>query len=145
MSEPTVCKYNQGGYCRYKLNCRKRHEDKTCPEADNCRSKECLYRHPKLCRNYSTEGSCKFGEDCAYKHKTQSDMSSHMKEVILKHYDEMTAIKDEVSQLKVTVKEMESKINMLTQDIEFRQKTKVEEIVKVVVSMHPLKDSGVLI
>ena len=69
MSGETVCKYNQSGHCKYKQECRNKHENQLGPEESYCKSKECSMRHPKACRKYFREESCRFGENCSYKHK----------------------------------------------------------------------------
>ena len=55
----------------------------------------------------------------------------------------MTAIRKVVNQLTVTIKQMENHIIILNQDIEFRQITNNEDIVKVVVSMQDNSQSSV--
>ena len=51
------------------------------------------------------------------------------------HADEMKSIEDEVSVLKATISRMEKKISDIIQEIEIGQKTKIEEVVKLVVFM----------
>ena len=69
MEDQAICKHNQTGFCRFKLGCRNKHENGICPKEARCSSSKCPYTHPKACRNFSREGICKFGEDCAYKHE----------------------------------------------------------------------------
>ena len=134
MSEGSICKYNQRGYCKFKQSCRKRHENKTCKEENACNIKECIYRHPKVCINFVGENSCRFGEDCAYKHKDINSMPP-VKENILKHAKEINNIQNELTMLKGIITSMENKINDLVQEIEIGQKKKIEEVVRLVVSM----------
>ena len=134
MSEVAVCLYNQRGYCKFKQNCRKAHENKTCTEDSNCKQKDCPYRHPKLCRNFSEERYCRFGDDCAYKHKEEVNLSQHT-ESMMKHSQEIIAMQEEIRQLKDIINKMQNQINILGQELEMSQKTNIEEIVKVVVSM----------
>jgi hypothetical protein len=65
------CKHHQNGFCKFGERCRRRHINESCPQQD-CKSKACLKRHPKLCKFFATFNSCKFGENCAYKHITSS-------------------------------------------------------------------------
>ena len=73
MEDQAICKHNQTGFCKFKLGCRNRHENGICPEEAGCSSRECPYRHPKACRNFSREAMCKFGDDCAYKHEKKNN------------------------------------------------------------------------
>ena len=99
MSEVTISKYNQKGYCKFKTHCRNIHENKACQEEDACITKECIYRHPKICRNSSWGKSCQFGEDCAYKHKENNSIPS-IQVIEKKHNEEINAIQIEVTLLK---------------------------------------------
>ena len=61
--------------------------------------------------------------------------SVHVKETITKHSDEISVIQNEIILFKAIIVKMESKINDLNQEIELGKKTKIEDIVKIVVSM----------
>ena len=134
MSEMTICKYNQKGYCKFKTHCMNIHENSACQEQDACNTKECIYRHPKFCRNFSWGKSCKFGEDCAYKHKENNSIPFGQ-EIENKHFEKIYAIQNEVTLLKSIISRMENIISELIQEVEIGQKTNIEEIVKLVVSM----------
>ena len=99
MSEDTVCKQNQRGFCKFKLLCRKRHENALCPEDATCISKECVFRHPKVCKNYSKEGICRFKEFCAYKHEKDTNQNNSVKHLITNHEKEISTIKHELNQI----------------------------------------------
>ena len=60
-------------------------------EDSNCKQKDCPYRHPKLCRNFSKERYCRFCEDCAYKHKDELNLSQHT-ESMMKHSQEIICV-----------------------------------------------------
>ena len=66
-----VCKHFQTGHCKFGVNCRKRHISENCLNVD-CLDKTCLKRHPKQCKYFSQIGSCRFGEECSYKHTLPS-------------------------------------------------------------------------
>ena len=68
MFESKICQYNETGFCKFREHCRKRHENKICQENHDYKSHGCTVRHPKKCRNYEREGTCKFKE-CAYTHQ----------------------------------------------------------------------------
>ena len=85
-------------------------------------------------KNILGERSCKFGKECAYK-LTDHNSSVNVKETITKYSDEISVIQNEMILLKAIIVKMESKINDLNQEIEMAKKTKIEDIVKIVVSM----------
>ena len=103
-------------------------------EEDTCNKNGCIFRHPKVCRNFKEETYFRFGDDCAYKHK-ETNFCPPMKEKMKMHADEMKSIQDEVSVLKATISRMLKKISGIIQEIEIAQKTKIEEVVKLVISM----------
>ena len=131
----TLCKHNQSGFCKYKLECRKRHENKLCSEASTCTSKECQYRHPKVCRNYNGEGKCRFRESCSYKHEKEFNKDLKGKEVMDQHTKEINSIKEEMNKLKEVVSLMEKQIMVLNQELQTSKETNVGEVVKLVVSL----------
>ena len=135
MSEDTVCRHNQKGFCKFKQNCRNLHENRACPEEDNCSNKKCQYRHPKVCRNYSGEETCPFGLSCAYKHPKEMNMGSYIKNMIEKHSAEVKTIQEEVNKLKVIILEMENKIMFLNEEMLAKQQTDIGEIVTCVLTI----------
>ena len=131
----TLCKHNQSGFCKYKLECRKRYENKLCSEASTCTSKECPYRQPKVCRNYYGEGKCRFGESCSDKHEKEFKKDLKVKEVMDQHKNEINSIKEEMNKLKEVVSLMEKQIIVLNQELHTSKETNVGELVKLVVSL----------
>ena len=129
----TVCKHNQSGFCKFKNTCRNKHENTLCPKDDHCTSKECLFRHPKSCKNYKREGTCRFKEFCAYKHDKDKDHHINVKELITNHEQEMSAIKHEMNQLKLIISQMGNQIMILNQELQNTIQINVQEIVKIVV------------
>ena len=65
-SNPSKCAFNNYGFCKFKLECRKQHAQNVC-ENQNC-DKKCVNRHPKSCRN---KDKCKFLKlnTCAFNHE----------------------------------------------------------------------------
>ena len=51
---------------------RKQHIKEICL-IQNCISKTCMKRHPKVCKYLLTQNSCKFEEQCSYKHEVPSN------------------------------------------------------------------------
>ena len=82
MMDETVCKHNQRGFCKFKLSCRNKHENTLCPKKDTYTLRECISRHPKVCKNYKRDETCGFNDQCAYK---DSDQKINVKELIKNH------------------------------------------------------------
>ena len=116
MLDDTVCKHNQKGFCKFKLTCRNKHENALCPQEVTCISKECILRHPKVCKNFNKEGACRFKEKCAYKDEKDMIQNINVKNLIANHEKEISAMKDEMKQLKTIVSQMENKIIILNQE-----------------------------
>ena len=47
-----ICKFNQTGFCKFRVHCEKKHEDQVCDEINDCKNVNCEKRHPEMCRNY---------------------------------------------------------------------------------------------
>ena len=45
----------------------KKHSSEICPNPESCTVKDCIKRHPKLCRNFNNYGKCVHSNKCAYK------------------------------------------------------------------------------
>ena len=53
-----VCRYHNGGFCKFKRKCRFFHSHDICKthmETEHCKDKECRARHPKLCKWTKTQ------------------------------------------------------------------------------------------
>ena len=106
-----ICRFNQIGFCKFKSECEKVHENKIC-RANNCDPRRCSKRHPKDCRNYSKHRFCNF----AYLH---SEMV--VKEDFERVTEEMKNLKAEMDILKNTVKtlsEIKQEKKVLKKNIE---------------------------
>ena len=99
MSVEVVCKYNQTGYWQFKHNCRNSHINEVCPKENNCKSEGCVKRHPKVCKMFNKEETCKFGIDCAFKHKEEASSNIKVKDIQIKHNKEVSDLKEEVEKL----------------------------------------------
>ena len=72
-----VCKYFQCGFGKFGESCRKQHVKEICP-TQSCTLSSCMKRHPKVCKYFLVQKSCKFGEHRSYKHvenNNQNDIS----------------------------------------------------------------------
>ena len=66
----------------------------------------CTKRHPKLCKNYSKSGKCRFNGDCKYSHEEskksikQDEINQSIANIMSKHEQEINILKEEMNQLK---------------------------------------------
>ena len=98
-----VCKHNQNGFCKFQQQCRLKHIMEIC-QVSNCTNVNCSFRHPKYCKFFTSYGICKFGENCAYLHKSFRDES------IVKLVDQSEKLKTEVASLKDKIVELQTMI-----------------------------------
>lgn len=84
-----VCKHFQTGFCKFAERCKRRHVKEIC-QTTHCSSKTCRKRHPKLCKFFSLNHFCKFGDLCCYKHHiAESQNTPHLLTVLQTKVDEM--------------------------------------------------------
>ena len=133
MMNGAICKHNQRGFCKFKLFCRNKHENTLCPKEDTSTSRDSIFRHPKVCKNYTRHETCRFNDQCAYKHEKDSDQKINIKELIKNHEKDIGAIKDEMNQLKAIISQMGKQILILNQNLENINKINVQEVVEIVV------------
>ena len=105
-----VCKLNKYGHYKFGKYCFYPHVDELCDMAA-CDSYLCEKRHPRECRYFKLNATCRFGEFCSFEHKNQAqnckDSSQSQEELI-----------NENIQLKVKILSLESRINILEKEIE---------------------------
>ena len=63
-----VCMFNKFGFCKWEANCKKIHLDEICL-LEECESRKCNKRHPRLCKYFSERGFCKYGSNCRFDHR----------------------------------------------------------------------------
>ena len=122
MEDQSICKHNQTGFCKFKLCCRNKYQNGICPEEAGCSSRECPYRHPKACRNFSGEGICKFGEYCAYKHKKINNKNINndlnINDIKEQYENDIKNIKDYMIMIKATIVLMQNQITDINEQIQ---------------------------
>ena len=71
------CKFYNAGYCKYKhKRCRFLHPENICKaylKDLNCETKNCVDRHPRMCKWLRSKYGCRRGEECEYLHVTLAD------------------------------------------------------------------------
>ena len=116
--EGMVCKYYQTGYSKFGVHRRKHHVDQICLE-ESCEKGKCNKRHPTICKYFSTQLVCKFGNTCCYKHIAPQNKSN------------TTGLQIKISQLESCIENMSEQIVRLENNIEaiktdFTNKIKLE-------------------
>ena len=80
MAQQNVCEFFKFGFCKFKSMCRKQHISEKFSK-NECDTKSCSLRHPRICRYYRDIGFCKFGEWCLFKHEGVSKGLKEVKEI----------------------------------------------------------------
>ena len=97
-----ICKYNQTGFCKFREQCKKPHDNQACENTD-CRKENCTRRHPKVCKHFDTKGKCRYKEGCAYQHVEKVNIEKLFEivsQVTITNLKEIGDLKEEVQELK---------------------------------------------
>ena len=116
--EEKPCNYNKYGYCKFRDLCRKKHFKEVCQNHNTCDNKnECNKRHPKTCKNFITDKSCRFKDSCAYFHPEQSESDKNKNNMITDMQVKIESLernmKEKVDLLEITTKVLSEKVQML--------------------------------
>ena len=110
--EDEICQFQKFGYCKFEEKCKRKHLKEVCDSLSRCQNKkECQKRHPKRCRRFDSESSCRFQEKCAYDHQA-------------------CEIDEEKKELKEKVKHLEEKVVQLAKKVENGKVEQMEPVVK---------------
>ena len=109
-----VCKHHQRGYCKFRRECQKHHENEICQERSGS-SKDCRKRHPKVCKYFRESEFCKYGKGCAHAHVEQVNRSEIkiMTEVIQNMKAKMHTLQMKVGSISDVKKEGKVMMNMI--------------------------------
>ena len=118
-----VCRFHQFGYCRFQERCRRKHINETC-ENENCSSRECPKRHPRICKYFREFNRCKFGDFCNYRHKyfisnsnNNDDTIRELNEKICTHGDRMVDLEKDNDVLRNRVSQLEKELSNLREQL----------------------------
>ena len=90
-------------FCKYKESCTKKHLNEECKDL-TCKSRvSCDKRHPKLCKRYTQEKSCPFGETCGYLHKEKEKSPEETK--LMTRIEQLEAVVKEKSTAEVKMEQ----------------------------------------
>ena len=71
------------GYCKFEETCQKNQVTRKCKKLSSCKDKYCNKRHPRICKIFSLDKFCKFGEDCEYLHLQVPKVKREMKSAVM--------------------------------------------------------------
>ena len=110
--EDEICQFQKFGYCKFEEKCKRIHLAEVCDSLSRCKNKnECQKRHPKRCKRFDSESSCRFKNKCAYLHQA-------------------CEIDEEKKELKEKVNNLEEKVIQLTKKVENGKIEQLEPVVK---------------
>ena len=118
--EREICRHFMYGYCKFKENCMKQHVKVECKDLSACKSRECVKRHPKVCKRFSEEKFCKFKAGCAHLHSVdqgsqvqqQKYIQNELKIKLLE--EEVIVLKFQILQLGVMTRELTDMVELVT-------------------------------
>ena len=123
----SICKFNQSGFCKFKQFCKKEHVNEICESQSECKREICTKRHPKICRNFMKDGSCRHDNKCAYLHTEkikQSDAQQKLNEILAMalatQIKEMSEMRNKMIELEIKVQHLENYV----QTNHIKEKTK---------------------
>ena len=122
-----VCQFNQTGFCKFGVHCGKQHENQVCDDIYDCKNNKCIKRHPQICRYYDKNEKCRFKEGCAYIHEKkgakQDILNEQIKNVVMKHENDIKTLSQEVNMLKALVQNMTLEmVKALMQEVQNKEK-----------------------
>ena len=76
--EGEVCQFDKFAFCKYIIDCKRRHFQEECKDLGTCKNiKTYSKRHLRACKK-STSGHCRFDSDCSYKHQEATPNKEHI-------------------------------------------------------------------
>ena len=96
-----------------------------------------IKRHPQTCKYYEKNQKCRFKEGCAYTHEKngakQDILNQQIKNVVMKHENDIKTLAEEVNRLKTLVQNMTIEMaQAIMQEVQDKQK---EEIIDKPINM----------
>jgi hypothetical protein len=83
---------------------------------EHCDKRICVKRHPNMCKYFSLNHFCKFGEMCCYKHITSKNDSDNVN------------LEIKIGELETFIKNMSAQISNLENNIEALQKMSAPKV-----------------
>ena len=105
--------YNRG-YCKFKDECTKKHDDKVCNDMD-CNEQDCQKRHPNPCWHGFR---CTYykRDECLYSHVTFASDDEKIKTLSNNFNDKFKKMENSLKQLQNDIKEKDVKIQLLEEN-----------------------------
>ena len=97
--------------------------------------RDCLRRHPQICRNFSKNYKCRFNEECAYSHQNKVDSQHHLNEqvtlLLLKPEKNIKALTEEVNTLKNIINTISAELIKINKQ-KLRDITQLKKLLELV-------------
>ena len=119
-----TCKYNNIGFCKFEDNCKYVHYVTNCSK-QQCKTKSCQKRHPKICRY---RNKCKRINSCKYLHQENQILTLKIKEEKEQLILETNKLRSEIENLKLQNITLEEQIHKYKQEIFNLSETKKDKI-----------------
>ena len=81
-----------------------------------------LKNFPKACKHIFREDIFRFGEDCSYRHKNDSNKDLNVEDIQEQHANEIKTLKYEMSKIKEIIVIMQNQITTLNEEIKSSKK-----------------------
>ena len=95
-----VCKHFKFGFCKFGEKCHKQHLKETCQTKD-CHVKTCNKRHPRICKYFTVNQLCKFGDTkLSTQHCNILEQISSLNATISSMSESIQALENEILMLK---------------------------------------------
>ena len=117
-----VCTHHQTGFCKYRTQCHKNHNNELC-QTKICRDTKCTKRHPKTCKYFERNNTCKYNEHCAFSHPER------------KHLNSFENIKEEVKQIKYEIQELKTNTARVTKELFEMQYEEIIQLKQQIVNL----------
>ena len=77
-----IFQFTQKGFCKFKQNGQKRHENQICKDLEECRNKKCQERLPQICKYLIKYERCRNIEKSSYLHRKQLHAQDKLNEIM---------------------------------------------------------------
>ena len=102
---------NKFGFCKFAINCFRKHENQKC-DNELCEIRKCPLRHPKNCRYFAEFNKCKFGSFCKFNHDGIKNLKFDQEIELLKK--ELDYIKNGMKEREMEIKEKDEEIKKVS-------------------------------
>lgn len=115
MAAEEVCQFNKFGFCKFEINCFRKHENQKC-ENEHCDIQKCSLRHPKRCKYFAEFNKCKFGSFCKFKHDEIGNIKFDREIEMLRK--DLENVKNGIKEKEIEIREKDKEIKKVSNDLQ---------------------------